>query len=115
MKIKSHGSRELVSRKGAAPTTFVFGFNRDHGKQQDPTMSLTNSDYVLLYLESLISRQSEEIQVLLETKPKPRTAIDRTRFQIENLIKLKNAYLTGDPSKSAEIARLKNESMIFAS
>lgn len=77
-------------------------------------MSSTDGDLALSYLNSLISRHSEEIELLLLAKPKPITALNRARARIRELLDLKNAYLANDPSRISDIMRLKEESEMFA-
>lgn len=73
----------------------------------------TEVDVTLEYLDSLISRQFEEIQLLLETKPRQKMAINRAQAQIQELMDLKSAYLSKDTARHNDILRLKTESMMF--
>jgi len=69
-------------------------------------------DQVLDHLDSIIARQIEEIDMLVETKPRPVVTLRRARSQLDEMVSIRNACDRGDGSYRAYLDGIEQDMLM---
>jgi hypothetical protein len=70
-------------------------------------------DQILDHLDSIIMRQIEEIEMLVDTKPKPISTLRRSRAHLDELVCIRDACNRGDAACQGYLNQIEQDMLMI--